>query len=291
MIKKLLIFTCVFCSCAIAEEQIEMYASDSADIELSPLEEMALHVAQEEKDKRYVPITAGNNGYIRYVYGAQTPSVICAPMRICDIKLQIGEVVNSLHLGDTARWEIQSAIEGAGSYATQHLILKPFDVNVKTNLVVSTNRRIYHIDLVATKEKWMPQISFVYPEDAIAKFKAQQNLIAQEKEKNTIPETGEYLGNLDFKYEIDGDEVIWKPVRVYNDRTKTIIELADSVNANEAPTFIVTKFNPQSQSKEQLVNYRFINNKYIVDAVFYEGILIAGVGSDQDKVIIRREVN
>ena len=34
--------------------------------------------------------------------------------------------------------------------------------------------------------------------------------------------------------------------------------------------------------------YKFQNNKYIVDSVFYEGKLIAGVGSNQDEVIITK---
>ena len=61
------------------------------------------------------------------------------------------------------------------------------------------------------------------------------------------------------------------------------------MEANEAPAFVVTRYSETSKSTEQLVNYRVQNNKYIVDAVFYEGTLIAGVGSDQTKVTIRRK--
>ena len=80
----------------------------------------------------------------------------------------------------------------------------------------------------------------------------------------------------------------WYPVRVYNDGVKTIIECPSAMNSNEAPSLIVTKFNKNSKNQEQLINYRLQNNKYIVDGLFYEAELISGVGSNQDKVVIRR---
>jgi len=36
----------------------------------------------------------------------------------------------------------------------------------------------------------------------------------------------------------------------------------------------------------QLVNYRLKENNYIVDKLFKKGILIIGVGSDQEKITI-----
>ncbi len=271
-----------------ADENYEIYTSNSEDIELTENEIKALDLSKQIQNRNTVAPSEAQNGYVQYVYGAQKPSVVCSPMQVCDIKLQQGEVTQQIFLGDSSRWTIEPAIEGDGGYSTEHLIIKPLDVNIKTNLIVTTDRRIYHINLVSTKNEFMPQVSFVYPEEAMAKFKAKQQSKQQAYAAKVIPETGEYLDNLNFDYLIEGDDVVWKPIRVYNDGVKTIIEMPKTMNSNEAPALVVTKFNANSKSNEQLVNYRLQHNRFIVDAIFYEAELIAGIGSSQDKVIIRK---
>jgi type IV secretory pathway VirB9-like protein len=54
------------------------------------------------------------NGSIRFLYGAQQPSIVCAVLQVCDVALQPGEQVNSINLGDTARWTVEPAITGSG---------------------------------------------------------------------------------------------------------------------------------------------------------------------------------
>lgn len=277
----------------IADEQLDMYSTDVPDIELTPQEETALELTQKVQNRNNIPVSEGGNGYIQYVYGAQKATVVCKPLSICDVQLEEGEITQDMHIGDSARWVIEPATVGAGTnFVTEHVIIKPLDVNIKTNLVVTTDRRIYHINLVSTKDKFMPQVSFVYPEKAMSKFLARKRLQQQYYTANTIETTSknekEYLGNLDFKYSITGDMTTWYPVRVYNDGIKTIIECPSAMNSNEAPSLIVTKFNKNSKNQEQLINYRLQNNKYIVDGLFYEAELISGVGSNQDKVVIRR---
>jgi hypothetical protein len=56
---------------------------------------------------------------------------------VCDVELQAGEQVNSIHLGDTARWSVEPAISGVGGNEVQHLIIKPHDVGLETSLIAS----------------------------------------------------------------------------------------------------------------------------------------------------------
>jgi type IV secretion system protein VirB9 len=74
---------------------------------------------------------AGSGGAIKFVYGAQQPSIVCAVLQVCDVALQAGEQVNSINLGDTARWTVEPAITGSGPAEVQHLIIKPMDVASK----------------------------------------------------------------------------------------------------------------------------------------------------------------
>lgn len=235
---------------------------------------------------------AGTDGSIRFLFGAQQPSIVCAVLQVCDIELQPGEQVNSIHLGDQARWLIEPAITGQGAAEVQHLIVKPMDVGLETSLVVTTNRRTYHIRLRSHRREFMPRVGFIYPEDARAKWdaiKAQKNRTLAVRQSRVIPETGEYLGNLDFAYSVSGNAV-WKPVRVYNDGQKTIIQMPRIMAQTEAPTLLLLNKKGGLFRKDDtvMVNYRLQGDRYIVDAVFDKAILVAGAGNNQSRVTVTR---
>lgn len=232
---------------------------------------------------------SGRNGSIQFVFGAQSPSVVCAVLQVCDIALQPGEYVNSIQLGDTARWNVEPAISGTGSAETQHLIIKPLDVGLETSLVVTTDRRVYHIRLRSHRKEYMPQVSFTYPEDALAKWETVRTRERQHREDNTIPSTREYLGDLSFDYQVSGSAA-WKPVRVFNDGQKTIIQMPKAMQQTDAPTLLVVRNDGGwfSDPETEMVNYRVQGDRYIVDTVFKKAILISGVGSRQDKITITK---
>jgi len=235
---------------------------------------------------------AGAGGVVRFPFGSVQPSIVCAVLQVCDVALQPGEQVNGIQLGDAARWSVEPAISGAGPTETMHLIIKPLDVGLETSLAVHTNRRSYHMRLRSHRTEYMPLVAFTYPEDQQAKWdmaKLREQKAEQARQDNTIPQTGEYLGNLNFEYSVDGS-VAWKPTRVYNDGKKTIIEMPTAMSQTEAPTLLVVRKDGGlfSDAETVMVNYRVQNNRYIVDSVFDKAILVAGVGSSQDRVTITR---
>jgi type IV secretion system protein TrbG len=234
----------------------------------------------------------GQDGSIQFLFGAQQPSVVCAVLQVCDIQLQPGEQVNSIHLGDQARWLVEPAITGQGPAEVQHLIIKPMDVGLETSLVVTTDRRTYHIRLRSHRRDFMPRVSFTYPEDAMAKWeaiKSKENRARKIKQSQTLPETNAYLGDLDFLYQITGPAA-WKPLRVYNDGKKTIIQMPKTFTQKEAPVLMVVRKDGGFFAKEEatMVNYRLQKDRYIVDSVFDKAFLIAGVGSQQSRVTITK---
>lgn len=235
--------------------------------------------------------SAGTDGTIIYLYGAQLPSIVCAVLQVCDVALQAGEQVNSINLGDTVRWTIEPAITGSGATEVQHLIIKPMDVGLETSLVVTTNRRTYHFQLRSHRTQYMPKVAFSYPEDAQAKWEAIKTRETKERQEKILPETGEYMGNLSFNYDISAsDKIAWTPVRVYNDGRKTIIQMPKEMAQTEAPTLLVVRRDGGffKDPETVLVNYRVQGDRYIVDSVFDKAIMIAGVGSNQDVVTIQR---
>lgn len=256
---------------------------DGVEIELSQDELNALKVTEEWAKKSPKKPVPAKNGGISFIYGAQPANVVCAPMQICDIELEPGELVNGVHLGDSARWMIEPAVTGGEPVQIQHLIIKPADAGLSTSLVVTTNARTYHINLKSHATKFMPQVSFIYPQQAQMKWAQLQERSRREKLRETIPQTGEYLGDLNFDYDVQGDAP-WKPVRVYTDGKKTIIQMPKELSNGEAPSLLAQR----GKNGEALINYRLQGDRYIVDAVLEKAILIAGVGSEQEKVTISK---
>ncbi len=277
-------------SVAQADPLADRYFSEDT-LELTEQERRALDIVSKWQQGSGTEVRpfAGRGGAVQFVFGMQKPTVVCAVLQVCDIALQPGEQVNSIQLGDTARWNVEPAISGTSATQTLHLIIKPLDVGLETSLVVTTDRRTYHIRLRSHRTEYLPQVSFMYPNEVLAKWQTIQYRAQQVKESNTIPETREYLGNLSFEYDITGSTP-WKPLRVYNDRVKTIVQMPETMQQTEAPTLLVVRADGGlfSEPETVMVNYRVQGDRYIVDTVFDKAILIAGVGSNQEKITITR---
>jgi P-type conjugative transfer protein TrbG len=274
---------------AAAESPADAYFSKQSP-KLTAQEKAAVAIAQKWQagSADGVMPVAGAEGMVRYIYGAQQINVVCAVLQVCDVELQPGEQVNNLNVGDP-RFTIEPAVSGAGATEAQHLIIKPLDVGLQTTLVVNTSRRTYHLKLSSHRTEFMPWVSFIYPEDAAAKWDSIRTREVKEKQEQTIPQTKEYLGDLHFKYDLSGS-ASWKPVRVYNDGVKTIIQMPAAMAQTEAPTLLVVRKDGGLFSDDEtvMVNYRVQGDRYIVDTVFDKAILIAGVGRSQDRVTITK---
>ena len=247
-----------------------------------------------------IPPVIGQDGSVLYRFGAQDPKLVCAPLRLCDIALQPGEEIVGLNCGDLARWSVDP-VYASGPTDTAHVYVTPRDIGIETSLIITTSRnRAYHIQLIADAQKFMPRISFSYPDDLANKLlimraqrKQREEKRAQEVQRDTLPETGEYVGDLSFAYAYEG-RAPWKPVRTYNNGRKTTIQLPPATEHTEAPAFFVLRSEGGLFHDEELVqvNYRVQltpeGPRYLVDGVFDQGLLVAGVGSNQLRVKIKR---
>lgn len=253
--------------------------------ELSEKEKRALELAKKWINKKDLPFMK-ENGKVVFVYGTTLPTVICSKLYLCEIELQEGEKVsrNGIIFGDDVRWNVASVFSGADNDKTVHIVVKPLDTDISTTMMISTDRRVYHIKLLSRDKGFMPRVGFAYPSDLQAYYAELELKEKEAKRKKTIPETKEILDQLNFDYKISGD-ASWKPLRVYNDGKKTIIQMPDTLTSGEAPAFLVVG----SGGETQIVNYRLKKDRYIVDQLFEEGVLIAGVGSSQSKVTIKKE--
>ncbi len=292
----LMIFLCLTPALAVADpgdQMADSYFSHKKP-KLTPEEQAGIRISQRWRASSATgtKAVAGPDGSVRFVFGVSEPSIVCAVLQVCDVALQQGELVNNINVGDP-RWTVEPAITGYGPNEVQHLIIKPSDVGLDTTLVVTTNRRTYHLRLRSCRTKFMPYVTFIYPnDDATKKWDAIKERETREEGESTQPENKEYLGNLDFNYRIEGHSR-WKPIRVYNDGVKTMIQMPSTMSQTEAPTLLVIRKNKGFLSfakspQKVLVNYRVQGDRYIVDSVFDQAILIAGVGGNQDRITITR---
>lgn len=231
----------------------------------------------------------GPDGTIRFLFGQSQPSIVCAVMQVCDVELEPGEQVSSVNLGDAVRWLVEPALSGAGVSAVQHLVIKPLDVGLETSLMVTTDRRTYHLRLRSHRTEYMPRVAFSYPGAVDAKWAAMKKQVAIEQAKKPEPPKKEYLGQLDFGYRVSGNAP-FKPARVYNDGVKTIIEMPATFSQGEAPTLLVVRESGSifRKDEEVMVNYRLQDGRYVVDTLFSKAVLVAGVGVAQRKITIER---
>lgn len=223
-----------------------------------------------------------DDGSVRYLFGATLPTLVCAPMQICAIRLQPGEVVNKIDAADAVRWKFSPSVTGVGAGAITEIIVKVKDAGLEQSIRVATDRRAYTIKLVSTTKSWMPALSFDYPDEVQSEWDA----YAAERRKTltatTLP-TGQTFGELSFNYRISGDKPAWMPLRVYSDGAKTYIQFPPSIGASEAPALVAL-----DGGDEQIVNYRVQGDRYVVDKVIERAALIAGVGRKQERVTITR---
>jgi len=255
---------------------------------LTPQEQTGLAYGEQSATTGSAPV-AGAHGVITFPYGVNQISIVCAPLHVCDVALQPGEQVNSVNVGDNVRWSIESALTGSGAEEVQHVIIKPREVGLETSLVVATNRRAYYLRLRSHKTRYMPQVAFSYPEDSAVKFDILNARRQREVKEKTIPNTSDYLPKLSFEYDVSG-QAAWKPVRVYNDGARTVIEMPPSITQTEAPILLLVRKEGGlfTEAEEVMVNYSLQGSRYIVDTIFEKAVLVAGVGSHQDRVTIQR---
>jgi type IV secretion system protein VirB9 len=277
------------------EDLTEKYFTGSDPI-LTRQEKEALRIGNKWRaaSASGVKPVAGTDGTVQFVFGDTQPSIVCAPLQVCDIELQSGEVISNFHVGDMVRWRIEPARSGSGEGEIEHIIIKPLDVGLRTSMIITTNRRTYYIGLVSHRTDYMPRVSFQYPDDTAHKWKGFQ----KENESRLFDKTETeapgslLLKNLSFEYTIDGD-ASFRPDRVFNDGNKTFLEMPKNLHQGEAPTLLVIRGEDGilpwgKKAEEVIVNYRVQGNRYVVDSIPDQLILIAGAGDFQSKVVITK---
>ena len=201
--------------------------------------------------------------------------VYAAVGRVTVVALQPGEELVTVAAGDTVRWIVGDTSSGSGADVRVHVMVKPIRSGLKTNLVITTNRRTYLLELASTEKTWMASVSWEYPKDKMLALQRQ----AQAASAAAPVDSGLSLEKIRFRYAISGSNPSWKPKRAFDDGQKVYVQFPAGIAQGELPPLFVIG----AQGDGQLVNYRFRSPYLIVDRLF--GAAELRLGGDKGDVV------
>ncbi|MDA0911395.1 MAG: TrbG/VirB9 family P-type conjugative transfer protein [Proteobacteria bacterium] len=241
-----------------------------------------------------------SKGFITYPYDAYSrPIIVCAPLRVCTIQLEKGEKIHNIQIGDSSRWTFTTFLTGPneneGSYS---IAFKPTSATkgLNTDLVISTDKRIYTLGLESKLGAATHVVNFYYPKETINKFNERMMAQALSNHYNHTSESASsnpsgdvnpettvvQTKNINRNYTATGDNPTWKPIEVFDDGVKTFIKLPKIASRSNIPVVKVVN----AQGEEALSNGRYKQPYYILDGLYQKIMLTSGTGANQQKVVI-----
>lgn len=279
-------------------------------------------------DAKQVAGTAYKAGLVTFAYGSGIPTVVCALLELTDLAFEKGESILSVQLGDSVRWNIESAISGSANNSVEHLIVKPLEAGLKTSMLITTDRRTYHIRLKSTEADFMPAVVFSYPnslklpskkhygDDSYLQYTSNYE---SNEDHNDYSETNSSLKNYssvqnvsyegnsrpalnvaatyndstqrrNYNYSVDGDSKII-PQNVYDDGKRTFIVMNNPINSSYLP--VLQEISSESflffgEDKTNTINFTYFDNTFVVDGIYSHLRLISKNGEEKQSADVVR---
>ena len=189
----------------------------------------------------------------------QVFEVWTAPLRVTTLTLGEGETLVSKAAGDTIRWQIGEVVSGTGASQRTHVLLKPLERGLETNLVLTTSHRVYLLDL---KSGGPDAFNAAIAWDAPA---AASGASPEQKATPDVAASPEAVIDARYRIEPQGRRARWTPSSVFNDGRRTFITFDAGLEVDEAPVLFV--LTPDGEA--QVVNYRQqAGGIFVVDRLF-----------------------
>lgn len=279
-------------------------------------------------DAKQVAGTAYKAGLVTFAYGSGIPTVVCALLELTDLAFEKGESILSVQLGDSVRWNIESAISGSANDSVEHLIVKPLEAGLKTSMLITTDRRTYHIRLKSTEADFMPAVVFSYPnslklpskkhygddsylqytsnydsnEDhndysetnsSLKNYSSVQNVSYEENSRPALNVAATYNDSTqrrNYNYSVDGDSKII-PQNVYDDGKRTFIVMNNPINSSYLP--VLQEISSESflffgEDKTNTINFTYFDNTFVVDGIYSHLRLISKNGEEKQSADVVR---
>lgn len=231
------------------------------------------------------PVLVGTNGVVMYAYGESHPTVTCAPLRVCVIRLIAREHITNMAIGDSVRWLIASAQAGTGADVTPVVITKPIEADLVTNLAITTDAgRVYYLALRSDAHKYVPEIGFYDPQEIVIRLTGEQ-AAAEAKAVARSDTVVDDLGavdpaSLDFGFNCraeNRDAERWLPVRVFAGGGHTYLQMPNTLAYGDAPA-LFNLVGSERHPQTELINSRLLHGYYVIDGLPRRFELLLGAG-------------
>lgn len=272
-------------------QQVRLVYHTSLDAPVSTVPDSALAAGVPQLSANTIHT---DDGVVHFPFGYGDPTVICSLLMACDIALQPGEKISDIPKIGDPRWIVSKATSGDGDTKIVHVVVKPTQANLHTDLKVYTDKRTYSIKLQSDTRKYMSSVDFYYPLDTASNWlddTAKSAAAAQkDRERTAVDMPNVRADQINLNYTIKGDKSLaWFPIRAWDDGTAHVyIEMPSSMSSSESPVLMI-----QGKTDLQMVNYGVVPPKkqgghpiYVVDKLFHHAVLILGDSHDQVKVDI-----
>jgi type IV secretory pathway VirB9-like protein len=251
--------------------------------------------------------SAGDSRIVSFAFGHSEPVLRCTVLRACVVELESGEaLVDEPISGDQERWIIARARTGAGGASTL-VIVKPKACDISTNLVLSTDRRIYDLDLespacmgTATnpKQSYTRHIRFEYPDDrskisvlggesdggdGVGTGTPRRESGALPVQDSTVPDSFAFNRNYRVVRERRGPfglfgrkpvDFPWVPTAICDDGAHVYITMPAQARQHAAPVLYAV----EDDGSRTMMNFTTRDSVIVTDRVFRRGVFVLASG-------------
>jgi len=237
----------------------------------------------------------GPDGQLEFTFGAGEPGVVCSPLHVCDIALQPGEMVIGQPFVGSPQWIVHPAVSGLGKQRTTHVIVKPADAGLDSNIQIATDRRMYSIQLLSRMNEYMPHVGFTYPNDAGASWNGAYASALSSAGSAGPCDQPPVIPPSAYRISVTDGSPYWTPTQAYAVQTpvgmKTCIEFRADIGSVNLPALLLlgndgTWFTSPTRI---VVNYAYQRRRFVVDELVNRAELVNGVEGERQRVKIIRE--
>jgi type IV secretion system protein VirB9 len=216
------------------------------------------------------------NGVMYYAYDETFEYEIhTRPYRVTDISLEPGEQVLEMpFLSEDRVWEMGAGVSREDGRDVQHFFLKPSINALTTSMIIITDRRVYHLLLKSFNDRYMVMVKWRYPDTNPLPFSIRTEAMIERQNRFNQVQTDTVTVDpslLSFDYKMAYSifkKPAWLPWRVYDDGSRTYIQLDERVLHTESPVL----FNHRNER----INYRVNENLIIIDELIQKVTLRLG---------------
>lgn len=241
------------------------------------------------------------DGVEHFLAGKGQVFVVAGVERITDIALSPGElIVPPLHIGDADEWKMHPAQSGSGNKEISHILIKPDDAGLSTNLVIETNKRTISVELVSRRADYMPMVALDMSEDdgnEWAAAAASVGAVLSDGRSGGVRDASpcDQMPTIPpAQFHISNANVPWRPLQVYVVTTpvgdKTCVDFAGDIGSSELPAMLALADDGGwfSGPTKKVINVRYLHRRFIADGRLGSFILVDGVGGEQKSVKVTR---